>query len=478
MSIFIGRDDELKFLNDLFKKKNASLIVIRGRRRIGKSRLVEEFAKEYKFYRFSGIPPTSGTTAQSQRDEFSSQLGSIIGISGVKSNDWNTLFFLLNKETQQGKVVLLLDEISWMGSKDPNFLGKLKNAWDIYFKNNDKLIMILCGSASFWIEENILNNTGFVGRISHTITLDELPLNDCKLFWGKQGKHISAYEKFQIFSVVGGIPKYLEEINPSITAEANIKKLCFTKGGLLVEEFEHIFSDLFSNRSKTYKKIVEFLASGSKEIQEISIELNMLQTGRLSQYLKELELSGFIKRDYTWHLSTGEDSKLSKYRLSDNYLRFYLKYISKYKTKIERDGFKFKSLINLPAWSTILGLQFENLVLNNNKYIYKCLNLKEEEIVSSNPFFQRKTKEFKGCQIDYLIHTKHNNLYICEIKFSKQPIDISVISDMEKKISNIKTPKGFSCIPVLIHVNGVTSSLEEEDYFSSIVDFSKLLDDK
>ncbi|NRA73935.1 MAG: AAA family ATPase [Rickettsiales bacterium] len=475
MGAFIGRESELQFLRGLFKKKNASLIVIRGRRRIGKSRLVEEFGKEYRLCRFSGIPPVSATTAQSQRDEFSNQLGNIIGVSGIKSDDWNTLFLLLSKETQKGKTILLFDEISWMGSKDPEFLGKLKNAWDIHFKQNDKLILILCGSASFWIEENILNNTGFVGRISYTLTLDELPLRDCKLFWGNQSKHMSAYEKFQIFSVVGGVPKYLEEIDPTISAEHNIRRLCFTKGGLLVDEFEHIFSDLFSNRSNTYKKIVEFLASGSKEITDISVKLNMPQTGRLSQYLKDLELSGFIKRDYTWILSTGEDSKLSKYRLCDNYLRFFLKYIAKYKTKIARDGFKFKSLVNLPAWFSILGLQFENLVLNNRSYIHQCLNLREEEIISSNPFFQRKTKESQGCQIDYMIHTKHNNLYLCEIKFSKSSIDTGVIADMEQKINKIKRPKGFSCIPVLIHVNGVTAALEKEDYFAHIIDFSELL---
>lgn len=114
MTIFIGREQEQKTLKELFRKKSASLVVIRGRRRIGKSRLVEEFGKNYQFYRFSGLPPTRLTTAQSQRDEFAYQLGQATGVHGVKSDDWNTLFLLLHKETQKGKVVILLDEISWM----------------------------------------------------------------------------------------------------------------------------------------------------------------------------------------------------------------------------------------------------------------------------------------------------------------------------------------------------------------------------
>lgn len=476
MTKFIGRQKELSTLKEFFNKNSASLIVIRGRRRIGKSRLVEEFAKDYKFYRFSGIPPTSSTTAESERNEFAYQLGQNIGISDIKSNDWNSLFLLLYKEITPSKTVILFDEISWMGSKDPDFLGKFKNAWDLYFKKHDKLIFILCGSASFWIEKNILNSTGFVGRISYTLTLEELPLKDCVLFWGNIRHNISAYEKFQLLSVTGGIPKYLEEINPRLDATSNIRKLCFIKGGLLVEEFEHIFSSIFSRRNEKYRRIIEFLSEGSKEIQQTASVLNMPITGRLSEYLHELELSGFIKRDYTWHLHNGADSKLSKYRLSDNYLRFYLKYIGQYKTKINRNVFALKSLLSLPEWHTILGFQFENLVLNNREYIHKSLDLNEEEVISSNPFFQRKTSKAKGCQIDYMIQTKFNTLYICEIKFSKNLIGSNVISEVQQKIDNLKRPKGFSCRPVLIHVNGVQEEVIDSGFFAEIIDFGKFLE--
>lgn len=475
MSKFIGREKEIKTLEELFAKQTASLIVIRGRRRIGKSRLVEEFAKSYKFYRFSGIAPTAATTAESERNEFAYQLGSYIGVSGIKSDDWNSLFLLLDKEITDKKTVVLFDEISWIGSKDPDFLGKFKNAWDLYFKKYNKLLFILCGSASFWIEKNILNSTGFVGRISHTMTLEELPLKDCALFWGNLGRNISAYEKFQLLSITGGVPKYLEEVNPKLDAESNVKKLCFTKGGFLCEEFEHIFSDLFSRRSATYKDIVESLSMGSKEISEIAEKVGMPMTGRLSEYLEELELSGFIKRDYTWHLDNGRDSKLSKYRLSDNYLRFYLRYVAKYKTKINREAFILKSLSSLPEWHTILGLQFENLVLNNRHYIHECLNINEQAIISSNPFFQRKTTITKGCQVDYMIHAEFNTLYVCEIKFSKNAVGVDVIQAVQQKIDAMKKPKNFSCRPVLIHVNGVQEEVIDSGFFAGIIDFGKLL---
>lgn len=261
-----------------------------------------------------------------------------------------------------------------------------------------------------------------------------------------------------------------------MSAEENIKRLCFTKGAILVEEFSQIFSDLFLRDSPFYKKIVETLISGSKEREEIGKILNIGPPGgRLSEYLQELELAGFITRDHTWKIASGLDSKLRKYRLSDNYVRFYLKYIDKNLSKIDRNSFHFKSLTSLGEWDTIMGFQFENLVLNNRRLIHKALNIRPEEIISENPFYQHKTARSPGCQVDYMIQTKFGSLYVCEIKFSKNEINGSIIQEVQRKIDNLKRPKGYSCRPVLIHVNGVTDQVIEEDYFASIINVSNFL---
>jgi AAA+ ATPase superfamily predicted ATPase len=469
---FVGRKKELAALNSLLKKNIASFVVIRGRRRIGKSRLIEEFAKPFQFYQFSGVPPTDKTTAQSERNEFSSQLA-YQSFPRVHAEDWNDLFWLLAEKVIKGRVIILLDEISWMGSKDPDFLGKLKNVWDIHFKKNPKLILIVCGSASSWIETNILESTGFVGRVSSVLTLEELPLKDCEPFWGANAHNISAMEKLKILAITGGVPRYLEEILPSLSAEENIKKLCFMKGALLVNEFEQIFSNIFLRDSNTYKKILQILASGEKSFENIRSQLGV-KSGNILAYLKELVLSGFVKRDYTWHLKQGEDAKLSHFRLSDNYLRFYLKYIEKNKTKIDRNSFEFKSLAALPGWNSIMALQFENLVLNNREIIWQFLNIKPEDILSENPFFQNKTTKQLGCQIDYLIQTRFDVLYVVEIKFSRNEISYEIINEIQTKINRIKRPKNMSCRPVLIHVNGVNSEVEDNGYFSDIIDYSSV----
>ena len=275
MSTFVGRKKELNKLNLLLNKKSASLVVVKGRRRIGKSRLIEEFGKSHKIYIFSGVLPNEKTTLQSQLREFGWQLGKALGQPAFKDEDWNDLFLRLAKHTRKGRVIILFDEISWMGSLDSDFLGKLKNAWDLEFKKNPQLILVLCGSVSSWIEENILSSSGFLGRISLKLTLEELPLFDCNNFWIDKDDNISAYEKFKVLSVTGGIPKYLEEIQSNLSAEENIKNLCFDRSGLLFNEFDQIFSDIFSKRSEIYKRIVECLVDGKYEYEEIYNILNV-----------------------------------------------------------------------------------------------------------------------------------------------------------------------------------------------------------
>ena len=475
---FFGRKTELQELGLLFKKYSASLVVVTGRRRIGKSRLIQEFAKDHTFYHFTGFPPTDQTTVESQLKEFGRQLQTQTNGPLMYADDWTNLFFHLAERTQEGRVIILFDEISWMGSKDPDFLGKLKNAWDLHFKSNPQLILILCGSASAWIDKNILSSTGFLGRVSYRLNVEELPLEDCNKFWTPGGDLILPYEKLKVLSVTGGVPLYLEELKPALSAEENIRLLSFRKGGLLVREFENIFSDLFARRSTSYKHIVQALAQGPAVISELCKRLRVAPSGYLTESLNDLVKSGFVSRDYTWRFPTGDVTKTSQFRLSDNYIRFYLKYIDPKIPKIEKNNYDFTSLGLLPGWHSIMGLQFENLVLQNRHYIKQCLNLAQHDIESNNPFFQKPSKSTPGCQIDYLIQSRLGVLYVCEIKFSGSRIGKDIIKEVQQKIDRLIVPKRLSIVPVLIHVNDVTDEVLDSAYFAKIIDFGDIFKQK
>ncbi len=475
-SKFIGRQRELKTLRSLLNKKTASLVVIKGRRRIGKSQLAKEFGKNHRFLSFMGLPPDPNISAQDERNEFSRQLSFNTGLPEGQYDDWGKLFHLLHTQTTHGRVIILFDEISWMSSKDPLFLAKLKNTWDTQFKENPELILILCGSVSTWIEKNILSSTGFMGRLSLNLTLEELPLKDACQLLAAHGGRFNAHETFKILAITGGVPRYLEEIQASLSADENIRQLCFDQNGILFREFNDIFHDLFTKTSIYYKKILELLINHHLDTTEIIQRLNVQKSGFWSEYLDELMKAGFLKRYFNWNFTSSKKARLNHFYLSDNYMRFYLKCIEPNQSSIETKLFEHKSMSSLLGWDSLMGLQFENLILNNAPVIWKALDINPQDIVAHGPYFQKTTKRHKGAQIDYLIQTRHNLFIACEIKFSRKKISSKVIEPMKEKLSAVKIPSGCIFWPILIHVNGTTEKLKEQRYFVRVIDFSELLD--
>ena len=152
-----------------------------------------------------------------------------------------------------------------------------------------------------------------------------------------------------------------------------------------------------------------------------------------------------------------------------------LKFVEPNLERILRGDYENIHLGSFPGYSTTLGHQFENLVIRNRRKLFNILGLNINEILSDNPYFQHKTARQKGCQIDYLIQTRLNILFVIEIKFSKNTIGHSVIDEVKAKIKRLSKPKNFSCVPVLIHVNGVSDSVSDANYFHKVINFSELL---
>lgn len=473
---FFGRKSELAQLQSYLEKETSSLLVVRGRRRVGKSRLIREYAKQFPVvYRFAGVAPDLTTTAATQRENFAMQMRREMQLPPVDASDWSHLFWFMANQVDDRLTLIVLDEITWMGDKDSSFLSKLQFIWESQLQSKARCVVIICGSVSAWIEANILNNTGFVGRISLDLQVKPLPLQDCLKFWLTKARHTSVYEMLKVLSVTGGIPWYLEHIKPRESAEANIHTLAFTEGEILYRDFERIFTDVFGRRNDLYTNIVRKLLTTSQSQDELLLALKMEKTGRISEYLRNLIESGFVERDYTWSLKTGKVSKLSRYRLSDNYVRFYLKYIEPNKANIQHGNFKNRSIASMPGWDSIMGLQFENLVLNNRHLIQQTLKIHLEDIVFDNPYFQTKTQRQQSCQIDYLIQTKMNTVYVIELKYLRQPVRANVITEMMQKVERLALPKTMTMRPVLVHVNGVERAVIDSDYFVKVIDFCELL---
>jgi uncharacterized protein len=416
MTAFVGRELELAKLRELVRLDTASLVVIKGRRRVGKSRLASEFAARLSGYRsvlLTGMAPEEKITASDEREDFALQLSRALAIPPPRADDWNTLLWALADRTTSGKWVIILDEINWLGAHDATFLGKLKSAWDLHFSKNNKLILILSGSLTSWIERNILHSAGFVGRIHLDLTLDELPLRHCAPFLEAGHGYLSSYEKFKIVAVTGGIPSYLERIDPASSADANIHRLCFTREGFLFREFDLLFNDLFQKKL-FYRQLIAAVAEKPMDLEGIYQKLGIQKAGYVSDCIEELIEAGFLARHYTWHVKERTGSKRSLIRVIDNYTRFYFRAIKPNKAAIQRGAAR------LPAGNDgILGLQFENLILKNRPAVWAKLGISADDIVFDDPFWQTATHKTRGSQIDYMIQCRNNTVYACEIKFGK-----------------------------------------------------------
>ncbi len=473
--MFFGREQELADLSALLRKKTASLVTCRGRRRIGKSTLIREFGKRAaRFMSFEGFPPRPGLSNRDQLHEFGRLLAEQTQLPPLTPDSWPQAFQLLASTIRDESTVVLLDEISWMGGYDPDFAGHLKAAWDTVFKAHPKLILVLCGSVSAWIMDNILENTGFVGRDSWDIVLDELPLHDCNRFWGDAGERISSREKLRLLSVTGGVPKYLEEVDPGLSAEENIRRLCFRRGGILFRDFGQIFSDVFGKRSEGYRLILGTLTHGSRTLSEISEALEKTRSGHMTEYMRDLVLAGFVAKDTVFDPATGRVTRKEVYRLRDNYSRFYLRYVVPRRESIEKGLLRDVAVDQLPEWEAAMGLQFENLVLSNVLPVAKLLGLGRTPLLAAGPYIQRAAARRKACQIDLLMRSKHS-LYVVEVK-SRKKIGLSVIDEVREKVRRLPVARHQSVRTALVYEGALDARIETEGFFDFLVPFSRLFE--
>ena len=477
MQDFIGRGDMLKRLEALWKKRTPSLITCRGRRRIGKSTLIEEFARRTadNFISIDGQAPGDGINNAAQLKSFAQQLSAQTSAPDVKLDNWLQAFKLLdNALPKSGRTVLLLDEISWLGGYDRTFVGTLKIAWDRLFKKHDDLVVVLCGSVSSWIAKNLLKSTGFAGRDSLDLVVDEIPLAECPAFWGEAGKRIALSEKIDFLSVTGGVPKYLEELDTSVSAEENVRRLCFTPEGLLFRDFEQIFSRMYGSKYEERKRLVKAVAYGSKSPVQIAEAIGIERNGHLVEHLDDLVLAGFLAKDENINPETGKPSRIAKYRLRDNYLRFYLHHIEPVEREIRQGNFKFSGLSELKGWETIKGLQFENLTVSNYRALLPVLGIDGANIKSAAPFRRDADGTERGVQIDLMIRTE-NCAYIVEVK-RRNRIEESVAVELDAKIRRLGLPSSVSVRTALVYDGEIASSLRTERKFDFLIPVERLFE--
>jgi hypothetical protein len=332
---------------------------------------------------------------------------------------------------------------------------------------------VLCGSVSAWLAENILNSTGFVGRDSFDIELGELPLADGVALMGPSGARLSTSEKLDLLSLTGGVPKYIEEIRPEMSVDENFRRLCFLPRSLLFREFNETFSEVFGQRVATRGRILRLLVDGCRSASELAEMEKRPLNGSYTEALRDLCYAGFVAEDAGVNPLTGKTVKESRYRVKDNYARFYLKNIEPRSAAIKAGHFKFVSLEQLNGWHSILGLQFENLILNHVGDLFQHLGLERSLVLSAAPYVQNATRRAEGCQIDLLIRTERM-LMVVEIKRQRE-IRHDVVDEVAEKVRKLKYDKRLSVRAALVYDGRLSPSVEADRFFDFIVPADVLL---
>ncbi len=463
--MFYGREHELNIIKNAIGSKRAELGIVYGRRRVGKSTLLTKAAARKKDLYFEGLQQAP---LKKQIEHFMQQLADQTGTPRSVARDWREAFDVFSFHIRKGKHYIVFDEFPWMASGRSELVSLLKFFWDNRWKANSGITLVLCGSIAGFMLNHLVHSKALHNRKTFEIKLPSLPASEAKLFFKK---FRSDFEIAKFLMVFGGIPKYLEQIDPRHSLINNVDRLCFQKHGFFLTEFETIFKEQFKV-TRTYERIVKWLAERSCAKEELAERLGMASGGGLTGYINNLEQADFVNV-FTPKSVLGKGDKTRKLVLWDEWLRFYFTYIGPNRKVIELNTHPglFEQLAG-SSLDTYFGLCFERLCLKNLSRIFSRMEMDISSIIGFGPFFRqrkRKGKDEPGLQIDILVRRKGQVLTLIECKFSSQPVGISVIKDVQRKVKLLKVPRIFTVERVLICGGEVTSPLQNSDYFHHIL---------
>ena len=284
--------------------------------------------------------------------------------------------------------------------------------------------------------------------------MGELPLKDCVKFWGSAAGNLATRDIIDVLAVTGGVPRYLEEINPALSANENIRRMCFVRKSPLREDFDDMFFDVIAAQPSFTGHVLRCLVDGPLTSTEVAARLALPKGGNVSAALDRLVEAGLVSRDHGRNPETGRPVHERRYRLMDNYTRFYLKYIEPVKNIIDDGSYAFTSLEQLKGMDAVLGLAFENLVVNHYRELLPRLGLSRALIESAAPFVKRGRagKNGGGCQVDLLIQAAQS-CCVVEIK-RRREISDDVVDEMKKKLNSLSLPKDLSVRTALVYDGG------------------------
>lgn len=479
----IGREREIKILQQVWNSKEAEFVAIYGRRRVGKTYLIRKFFsnKEGIYLELSGEKDGELQNQLSNFVEIFSKLffgGALL----QPPKTWKSAFALITQELEKlpksKKMILFFDELPWLATKKSGMLQAMDYYWNRYWSKFPNLKLIVCGSAASWMLEKLINaKGGLYNRLSKTILLKPFSLKESKEFLASKGIHLTPKQVLDLYMVFGGIPYYLKQVEKGKSATQVINLVCFQKDGLLYSEFDRLFASLFEFAADNLA-LVTTIGTERHGIsrQELIQKTRFISGGTLNKRLNELQSSGLIQS----YVPFGNKKKNIYFRLIDEYCYFYLSWIQPLKQKgIEGGKSYWQAKSKTPSALSWAGYTFENICLKHIDQIKEALDIQGIACeVGSLRYVPKKGSREAGAQIDLLFDRGDGIIMLFEIKYSEHlfAADKEFAKSLNSKLAVFEKhfPSYKQISFALITTMGIKPTIWSEDLIQSVVTLKEL----
>ena len=463
----IGRKIEQELLQEAVEKNRAQLIVVYGRRRVGKTFLVNEFFQNRYAFKHTAVSPLNENLKPKrnllkiQLKEFHYSLKSYGLPSGVPIPvDWTEALHLLQdlldgKRKEGEKCVVFLDELPWLDTPRSNFMLAFEHFCNDWVLARKDVKLVVCGSATSWVLDKLVyNKGGLYGRVTLPLPVMPFTLKECREFFRDGDYAMDEYDIVQAYMAFGGIPYYLDQFRRGYSVPQNFDALLYGGQAPLRDEFDRLFASQFTHPGELQKIVT--LLSGRRSgytRDEIAQKCGFATGGGLTRMLSALEKSMFV----TPYVPFGED--LTRYRLTDPFCLFYLKHV-----KENRDATTYwQSLWNSPAMLSWAGYAFEDVCRAHIRQIKNALGI-GDVTTRESAWVVPGTSEERGMQIDLVIDRDDRKICLCEMKFSQGTFAVGrdYAAKLQERIKRTMEYKGNK--KPVISVLVTTYGLERNEY--------------
>ncbi len=441
--MFVNRENELKNLNDEYRKKRSSFVVIFGRRRVGKTTLIKEFVKNKDYIYFQADLQNEVLQIQRFKSIFSEKYKDI-NLFDTEFNSWDGLFAFFFKDRvnkKDKKLIIVIDEFQYLVKVNPSIPSIFQRIWDdILSKSN--VMFIISGSSVSMMYQSVLNyNSPLYGRRTLQINLKPMGFFEFKKFFNNQ----ELKKIFEFYSVIGGVPKYVELLDLKKTLEWNIENRILNKSEFLYFEPKFLLNEDFNNLTN-YFSIMEAISSGEHKIGNISKRLKV-KVNNLSSFIDKLILVELIEREVPVTEENPSKSKKGLYFIKDNFIKFWFTFVFPFQSYIEMDNIKFVMDKVKKSFNNYVSRNFEKV---STEFLIK----------SRIPFEFMKIGRWwnKNNEID-IVGIGENKILFGECKYSENRVGKKVLDELIGKSGLVEGYENYEKYYVIFSKNGFKKEL-------------------